>query len=188
MINADEILDRLLSALPGRTCEAPDNSRGLYGLIDHTGRLSYIGCTRSSDETLRKRIHLRHRTGSEGSSHYFSNMYNIGRMWRDRIEQRGNPDATLAKSVRNAFIADHCRAVWVELADSDDIMGIERLVIANAPAAAKAWNGRSAAPYDEPEALVNDTIERLALRPSDLAALDRQKLLFIARELGPSDL
>lgn len=109
-------------------------------------------------------------------------------MWRDRIEQRGNPDANLAKSVRNAFIADHCRAVWVELSDSDDIMGIEHYVIAHAPAAATAWNGRSAAPYDEPEALVDDTIHRLILKPSERAALDRQKLLFVAQGKGLSDL
>lgn len=178
MSYAAKILYQLLNAPIGRTCEAPDNSRGLYGLIDHEGKLSYIGCTRSPAETLRKRIHLRHRTGSEASSHYFSRMYNTGRMWRDRIEQRGNPDADLAKSVRNAFIAEHCRAVWVELVDSDDIFEIERYAINNAPAAATAWNRRSTAIYLEPEELVDQTILRLQLTPCDVDALARQKNKF----------
>jgi DNA polymerase III subunit epsilon len=178
-----EVLYQLLNITPRFTSDAPDNRRGIYVLIDHIGRLSYIGCTRSSEETLRKRIHLRHRTGSENSSHYFSTMYNTGRMWRDRVLQRGNPDADLAKSLRNAFIADHCRAVWVELADMDDIFGIERYAIANAPKSAIAWNGRSAARYNEPEALVDETIRRLKLEHKEIAALDRQKQLFMARKL-----
>lgn len=47
-----------------------------YGLVDHEGKLRYIGSTSSWNETLYKRIHQCHRTGSETSSHYFSRMYN----------------------------------------------------------------------------------------------------------------
>lgn len=71
---AEEILSRLLSARPESTANAPQDCRGIYGLVDHRGVLSYLGSTRSTGETFPKRIHRRHRAGSENSSHYFSRM------------------------------------------------------------------------------------------------------------------
>ncbi|WP_210339670.1 hypothetical protein [Ensifer sp. ENS07] len=85
--SAKSILDELLDAEPRPTAEAPRDLRGLYGLIDHRGLLRYIGSTSSANETFYKRIHQRHRTGSESTSHYFSRMYNTGRMWRDRDDK-----------------------------------------------------------------------------------------------------
>lgn len=77
---ATEILDLLTQARPRPTSEAPRDARGIYGLFDHTGTFRYIGSTASSAETFYKRIHQRHRTGSETHSHYFARMYNTGRM------------------------------------------------------------------------------------------------------------
>ncbi len=81
---AAEIMAMLRAATPRPTSEAPDDARGIYGLFDHTGAFRYIGSTSSASETFRKRIHQRHRTGSENSSHYFSRMHNTGRMRRQR--------------------------------------------------------------------------------------------------------
>ncbi|WP_181870416.1 hypothetical protein [Paracoccus lutimaris] len=81
---AEDLLSALLEATPRPTAQAPRDARGLYGLVDHHGDLRYIGSTSSTDQTFYERIHQRHRTGSEGMSHYFSQMYNTGRMWRDR--------------------------------------------------------------------------------------------------------
>src|SRR5680860_279629 len=83
-VTAQDILEQILEARPQATAMAPKDCRGVYGLVDHHGDLRYIGSTKSAAETFYKRIHQRHRTGSETSSHYFSRMYNTGRMWRLR--------------------------------------------------------------------------------------------------------
>lgn len=101
----EDLLATLLEAIPRQTVQMPQDARGLYGLIDHLGDLRYIGSTSSAEETLHKRIHLRHRTGSENSSHYFSCMYNTGRMWRDRDDPATKADGDIAKALRNTFIA-----------------------------------------------------------------------------------
>ena len=181
--SAPALLAALTSARPSRTCEAPRDRRGLYGLIDHEGRLRYIGSTASRDQTLYERIHHRHRTGSETRSHYFSRMYNTGRMWRDRVLQQGDPEGDLAKHVRNAFIARHCRAVWVCLPDEADIPALEAAVIAIAPPDAIAWNRRGMAAYEEPVDLVDDTIRTLGLSLADRDSLDRQKARYLGRAI-----
>jgi DNA polymerase-3 subunit epsilon len=70
--SAEDLLSALLEAAPRPTVQAPRDARGLYGLVDHHGDLRYIGSTSSTDQTFYERIHQRHRTGSEGMSHYFS--------------------------------------------------------------------------------------------------------------------
>jgi DNA polymerase III subunit epsilon len=102
-------------------------------------------------------------------------------MWRDCIKQRGDPDAVLAKAVRNNFIAEHCRAVWLEIEDNNDILAIERYAIANAPKETTAWNGLTALRYSEPKSLVDETIRRLKLQPLQIASLDRQRDIFCLR-------
>ncbi|WP_147161422.1 hypothetical protein [Novosphingobium sediminis] len=174
-----EILRTLLEAEPRQTCEAPRDARGLYGLVDHRGKLRYIGATQSVRQTLYQRIHNRHRSGSEGMSHYFSDMYNVGRMWRDRDDRINLADGKIAKKLRNAFVSDHCRAVWTVLPDTVDIMRLEDAVIAIAPEHATAWNGRKMAPYCEPVELVDATIARLRLDPRQRAAIDRQHERFM---------
>jgi len=176
--SAKNILEALLSSRPRKTADAPDNSRGIYGLIDHNGDLRYIGSTKSAEETLRKRIHQRHRTGSENSSHYFARMYNTGRMWRDRDDKSAVLDAKISKELRNEFISDHCRAVWIALPDQIDISRIEREILAIAPSEATAWNWRGADIYSEPVDLVDLTLDRLKWPTFKLDALERQHRRF----------
>lgn len=172
--NAAEILALLRTATPQPTSEAPRDARGIYGLFDHTGTFRYIGSTSSQAETFYKRIHQRHRTGSENTSHYFSYMYNTGRLWRCRNDPATKSDGDIAKKLRNAFIAQHCGAVWVPLPDHADISGLEAQAIALAPAEMIAWNRRGMEPYEEPTTLVDALIEELRLSPVERAALGRQ--------------
>ncbi|WP_235857844.1 3'-5' exonuclease family protein [Marimonas lutisalis] len=175
---AAEILALLRAATPRPTSEAPRDARGIYGLFDHTGAFRYVGSTSSEAETFYKRIHRRHRTGSESTSHYFSRMYNTGRMWRLRNDPATKADGDVAKKLRNAFIARYCAAVWVPLPDHADISGLEAQVIALAPADMIAWNRRGMEAYEEPEALVDALIEELDLKPVELAAIGRQLARF----------
>ena len=169
-LSPTEILHRLKRASPRPTTEAPRNARGIYGLVDHLGAFRYIGSTSSWNETFYKRIHQRHRTGSETTSHYFSRMYNTGRMWRQPNDLANKADGNVAKALRNAFIAQYCRAVWVPLPDDAGIARLEASVVALAPADMTAWNRRGMEPYAEPAVLVDTLIESLALgsrsRPS----------------------
>lgn len=170
-----QILQQLKQAEPRPTSEAPRDCRGIYGLFDHLGQFRYIGSTSAENETFYKRIHQRHRTGSETSSHYFSRMYNTGRMWRLRNDPATKADGDIAKSLRNAFITRHCRAVWVPLPDHADIARLEGEVIALAPAEMIAWNRRGMEAYDEPTSLVDVLIESLTLSPFERTALGRQR-------------
>lgn len=180
MPTPEDILSCLLETTPERTALAPKDSRGVNGLVDHHGTLRYIGSTVSTSQTFYERIHRRHRTGSEDSSHYFSRMYNTGRMWRMRNDPATRADGTIAKALRNAFIAEHCRAIWVPLPDDADIAGLERAVIEIAPAEVVAWNRRATGIYDEPVDLVNRIIARLGYGTSELAALERQRQRYAA--------
>lgn len=179
---ATEILDLLMKAKPRLTSEAPRDARGIYGLFDHTGTFRYIGSTSSAAETFYKRIHQRHRTGSESSSHYFSRMYNTGRMWRLRNDALTKSDGDIAKRLRNKFIARHCGCTWVPLPDDADITGLEAKVIALAPSDMVAWNGRGMDVYDEPVELVDALIEDLQLPPAERAAIVRQQERQLGRE------
>jgi len=184
---AKELLHELLEKTGRHLQDAPKDRRGIYGLVDHDGRLSYIGSTSSPKETLYKRIHNRHRTGSEDKSHYFARMYNTGRMWRDRVAQLTHPDAAVAKRLRNEFILDHCRAVWCTIDDHEDIAGIEKAILEIAPNHVKAWNNRASLPFDEPEALVDQTIRRLQFSKNEIEALERQRRLFEQTGLVSTD-
>lgn len=172
---ATEILDLLMKATPRPTSDAPRDARGIYGLFDHSGTFRYIGSTSSAAETFYKRIHRRHRTGSESSSHYFSRMYNTGRMWRLRNDPATTSDGDIAKALRNAFIARHCGCTWVTLPDDADISGLEAQVIALAPSKMVAWNRRGMEVYDEPVGLVDALIEEMRLPPVERAAIGRQR-------------
>lgn len=182
---AENLISALLEAAPRPTIQAPRDARGLYGLVDHHGDLRYIGLTKSTDQSFFKRIHHRHRTGSEGMSHYFSQMYNTGRMWRDRNDPVTKADGDLAKALRNYFIADHCRAVWLPLPETVDIAQLEAEVLSLAPEHAIAWNRRRMPTYDEPVDLVDATLRRLGWGAREIAAVDRQRLRFLAA-MSPS--
>ena len=100
----EDLLSALIETAPRPTAHAPRDARGLYGLVDHHGDLRYIGSTSSTDQTFYERIHQRHRTGTEGMSHYFSQMYNTGRMWRERKDATTKVDGDLSKKLRNEFV------------------------------------------------------------------------------------
>lgn len=178
--SARTLLNMLLQLTPRLTAEAPADGRGLYGLIDHRGQFRYIGSTSSAEQSLYERIHQRHRTGSEGMSHYLSDMYNTGRMWRDRKDSSTAEDGKLAKRLRNAFIAEHCRAVWLVLPDTVDIDRLERDVLAIAPSQVIAWNGRAMPSYDEPVDLVDRTIAQLGWGEREIAAIERQRQRYLS--------
>lgn len=182
---AEDLLSALLEATPHPTSQAPRDTRGLYGLVDHYGDLRYIGSTSSTNQTFYERIHRRHRTGSEGMSHYFSAMYNTGRMWRDRKDALTKADGDIAKALRNEFVVDHCRAVWLPLPDTADIAGLEAEVLSLAPDHAIAWNRRRMHAYDEPSDLVEATLRRLGWGAQELAAIERQRLRFVSAMVGP---
>jgi hypothetical protein len=176
-----DILARLANMSPIRTADLPDNQVGIYALIDHEGQLRYIGSTSANDESFYKRIHHRHRTGSETYSHYFSKVYNCGRMWRDRKTQQKEPDAKIAKALRSAFIATHCRAVFVPLAGSrDEIQKLEAAVIKAAPSEWVRWNGSSTLVYSEPLELVDQMINQLGFGRQQREAVERQQRLYQA--------
>ena len=183
---AEDLLSALLEAEPRPTVQAPRDARGIYGLVDHDGDLRYIGSTSSTDQTFYERVHRRHRTGSEGMSHYFSQMYNTGRMWRDRKDPTTKADGDLAKSLRNSFVVDHCRAVWLPLPDTLDIARLEAEVLSLAPDHAIAWNRRKMQSYDEPVDLVEATLRRLGWGARELAAIERQRLRFLSAMIGPT--
>lgn len=183
--SAEDLLSALLKAAPRPTAQAPRDARGLYGLVDHHGDLRYIGSTRSTDQTFYERIHQRHRTGSEGMSHYFSAMYNTGRMWRDRKDALTKADGDIAKALRNEFIIDHCRAVWLPLPDTEDIARLEAEVLSLAPDHAISWNRRRMQAYAEPVDLVEATLRRLGWGARELAAIERQRLRFLSTMVGP---
>lgn len=182
---AEDLLSALLEATPRPTAQAPRDARGLYGLVDHHGDLRYIGSTSSTDQTFYERIHQRHRTGSEGMSHYFSQMYNTGRMWRDRKDALTKADGDRAKALRNEFVVDHCRAVWLPLPDTADIARLEAEVLSLAPDHAIAWNRRRMQAYDEPVDLVEATLRRLGWGARELAAIERQRLRYLSAMVGP---
>ncbi|NGQ92453.1 3'-5' exonuclease [Rhodobacter sp. HX-7-19] len=183
--SAEDLLSALLEAAPRPTSQAPRDARGLYGLVDHHGDLRYIGSTSSTDQTFYERIHRRHRTGSEGMSHYFSAMYNTGRMWRDRTDPLTKADGDLAKALRNEFVIDHCRAVWLPLPDTVDIARLEAEVLSLAPDHVIAWNRRRMQAYDEPVDLVEGTLRRLGWGAREKAAIERQRLRFMSAMVSP---
>ncbi|MGE3244958.1 MAG: hypothetical protein AB7F96_12630 [Beijerinckiaceae bacterium] len=174
-MNAQSIFTLLSTQTPVITCDLPRTQRGIYGLIDHAGQLRYIGSTSAENENFRKRIHQRHRTGSEHVSHKFSAIYNCGRMWRDRNSQRHDADAKISKDLRSAFIAKYCRAVYVPFVGTKgEIEVLEYAVIALAPRENILWNGSKGLVYDEPVDLVDALIDELELATEDREALDRQ--------------
>lgn len=178
MKNTD-VLAALLAQTPVKTASLPRDQRGIYGLIDHDQHLRYIGCTTREAENFRKRIHQRHRTGSETHSHYFSKIYNTGRMYRDRLTQQGDPDAKIAKDLRSAFIAEYCRAVYVPLEASElEILALEAATIAIARSENILWNRATTLVYPEPTELVDRLVTKLGYSGDHIAALERQQARF----------
>lgn len=177
----DAIINILLTMRPVRTADLPKDQIGIYGLIDHAAAVRYIGSTSAENENFHKRIHQRHRNGSETHSHYFSKKYNCGRMWRDRLTQQNHPDAKISKKLRSAFIAYYCRAVFVPLkASKRDIESLEAATIRIAPREAVLWNGSTELAYPEPAELVEEMMQRLGFGAAEREAVERQNRLYLA--------
>lgn len=183
---AETLLADLLDMAPRPIAEAPDQMPGLFGLVDHLGCIGYLGSSGATGESLHSLICHGHRSGAASHRHAFSRMYNTGRMWRQPGAAEQRADGMMARAVRNGFIADHCRAVWLPLSRDADIARIEAAVRALAPAAALTWNDRTRPPHAEPEDRVDFTIRRLGLRPGDIAALERQRQRFLAASPAPA--
>jgi DNA polymerase III epsilon subunit-like protein len=113
-------------------------------------------------------------------------MYNTGRMWRDRKDALTKADGDIAKALRNEFVVDHCRAVWLPLPDTVDIARLEAEVLSLAPVHAIAWNRRRMQAYDEPVDLVEATLRRLGWGAREKAAIERQRLRFLSAMVGPA--
>ena len=102
-------------------------------------------------------------------------MYNVGRMWRNRNDAATKADRDIAKALRNAFIAEHCAAVWLPLPDTLNIPHLEAAVLKIAPPHVIAWNCRGMDVYAEPVDMVDSTIRRLGFGAAELAAIERQR-------------
>lgn len=55
MHTAESILSALLTATPRPTTEAPRDARGIYGLVNHEGQLSYISSNCYEEKYARDR-------------------------------------------------------------------------------------------------------------------------------------
>lgn len=171
----NKLYTTLITQTPVRTCNLPKDKRGIYLLIDHLGQPRYIGSTSVPAENFYKRIHLRHRSGSETHSHYFSKVYNCGRMYRNRFDDTVRDDAKLAKQLRNRFISEHCRAAYVAIVGSKaEIESLEMEVIRLAALEYQLWNGQTNIVYDEPSELVQGSIDALGYGSSQRLAIERQ--------------
>jgi len=92
-------------------------------------------------------------------------------MWRDRRDPATLEDGKIAKALRNAFIEDYCRAVWIEIPDHMNIPNIEQGGLAIAPSHAVAWNRLSVQCCAEAIDLVDQTLARLGWCEFQIAAL-----------------
>ncbi len=148
--------------------------QGLYGLVDHTGAVKYIGMTATS---FRDRVFRKHLSGSESNSHMFSKRYNVGRMWRDKDQPSSEQtDSRFSKQVRNAFIKQYCRAVCVSIsAPKTCLAELEKQVIRLAPKSMTAWNSSPGSLGAEPSELVDEFILQTGLTRDQIHALERQR-------------
>src|SRR5450759_332786 len=113
VIDPATCLDLLISQDLKSLDDLPE-AQGIYALADHRGVLRYIGMT--ANDTFRNRINSRHVTGSEGNSHKFACAYNVGRMWYGKGCGEQDPhDGKLARQLRQNFIRQYCKAVYVPL-------------------------------------------------------------------------
>ena len=154
-------------------------THGIYALFDHAGEMRYVGITAGDRNGFYGRINNRHVAGSESRSHKFSHAYNTGRMWR--AKGGTGADAKLAKALRTLFARRYCLAsvVPVEIALHADLLTLEAVVQALAPAGQLLWlNKRGFEPYGEHVDLVESLVRAQGFTMDQRAALDRQSARF----------
>lgn len=178
-LTACDALDQLLSQPLRRLGDMP-TAIGLYGLGDHEGKLHYFGMTDS--DSFRDRIWSRHITGSEDCSHKLACNYSVGRLWHDRKHPAANArDGKISRRVRQFLIRKHCSFVCLPLnMTKAELKRLEEGVIDLAWPHIADWNKtrRRVATFEEPRALVDDTIRELGLSVSQIAALERQNEIY----------
>ena len=186
MFTAESVLQKLQEQTPVALADLP-NDHGVYGLVDHTGAICYIGVTESPAMGFWRRIYQYHVTGSEGRSHKFSQAYNTGRMWRSR---KGHADqlavnAKLAKSLRTRFCRTYCKAAYVAI-PNDTTSGsffqyltrIEGQVQQIALPSMRSWEGIGFVSVEEPADLVDELIAKAGYSTNELGGLEAQSLLY----------
>ena len=100
-MQADEIC-RFMRASTGLALDRLPDKQGLYGLLDHTGRLRYVGMTTMP---LKRRIAQYHVAG-DGNSHKYSCAYNAGLLWHDRKHPLSDEkDGRVAKRARRESVS-----------------------------------------------------------------------------------
>lgn len=174
-----EALDFLISA-PRRKLDDLPVGVGLYGLGDHEGVLHYFGMTES--DSFRDRIWHRHITGSEDRSHKLACNYSVGRMWYDRKHPGIRmTDGAVARRVRREVIRRYCVFVCLPLdLDRRVLKSLETGLIDLAWPHIADWNKtrKRVATFEEPRTLVDGVIRDMGLIDEDLAALERQEVIY----------
>ncbi len=180
--NLREMADALFEQLDSATALSLGDlsaDGGLFLLRDHEGNCRFVGFA-NHEEGFRGRIYERHATGDEG--HRYSGYYNVGRMWRIPKIKTDNPDAKLAKKLRNAFCREYLTVKVLPLAlDEQTLQEIAREISRQHPGKTD-WNRQtpSRIAEREPEPLVNELLDKLNWSENDREAVNRQAKLYQA--------
>lgn len=169
-MQAEEIC-RFMRSSTGLALDQLPDKQGLYGLLDHTGRLRYIGMTTMP---LRRRIAQYHVAG-DGNSHKYSCAYNAGLLWHDRKHPLTNEkDGRIAKRARREFVRATCRAVTLPLPGltAEDLQKLERKVI-NQLASHLDWNDSKTIPVIDVDDLAKEMTSSWS--DEDKQAMERQR-------------
>ena len=188
-MDSREILENLKTSKPQSLKNLP-GTFGIYALWDHDKNIRYIGCTPKATEGFNVRVGNKHVTGSEGSSHKFSQAYCTARMWRyckkldpsSALSAQDSNDAKLAKKLRTLFIRRHCRVTYVEISAEDGhgnyfsfLTNLESGVRALVPSSMQLWEGIRFSSMEEPTFLVNELLEENPLLKD---AAERQAIIY----------
>lgn len=162
---------RFMRASTGLALDWLPDKQGLYGLLDHTGRLRYVGMTTMP---LKRRIAQYHVAG-DGNSHKYSCAYNAGLLWHDRKHPLSDEkDGQVAKRARREFVRATCRAVTLPLPDlkAEELKTLEREVI-DQLAGHLDWNDSKIIPVIDVDCLVKEMTSSWS--DEDKKAMERQK-------------
>jgi hypothetical protein len=166
-----EDICRFMRASAGLALDLLPEEQGLYGLLDHTGKLRYVGMTTMP---LKRRIAQYHVAG-DGNSHKYSCAYNAGLLWHDRKHPlTDEKDGRLAKKARREFVRATCRAVTLPLPNlaAEELQALERKVI-DQLADHLDWNDSKIIPAIDVDDLVKGMTSSWS--EDDKQAMERQR-------------
>ena len=179
---------KLTTQRPVTLDQLPKDESGIYLLWNHLGEACYPGCTVTDGFHERGR---KHTSGSDSSSHKFTQAYNTGRIWTfnhkihpaDAGRAQDIQDAKLARELRQLFIREHCRVTYFALSQlackettKKLFHKLEAEVKAEIPAGMRVWETNRFAPMEEPMGLVD---ELLAKHPHLRDAAERQGRIYL---------